>query len=302
MRQLTGRQRRAALALAVLAVAFCTLDVVAGRFDGARGGVQGVLGALYRGTDPVLGPARRWVQGLPGAGRDADTIASLRAQVAGLQRAQTDTAAERATRAALSRLQLQASRGGYAVLPARVTAIGPAGGFDWTVVLDAGSADGIRIGQTVISGPAVVGRVVRVSASSATVLLLADARSGIGARDRATGELGTVTGSGPRHLTWAPLDPAARIRTGATLVTGPAGSTSYVPGLMVGTVDSVSTTPGGGTVARVEPAVKASRLDVLGVIRPNRTGPPRPALTPGPGNRPGGYWNPASSSVLGSTR
>src|SRR6266545_4334933 len=78
MRRLTRRQRRAAIALALVAAAFIALDLTGSGLDGAHGGVRGALGALYRGTDGALGPVRRFVQGVPGAGSNQGTIDRLR--------------------------------------------------------------------------------------------------------------------------------------------------------------------------------------------------------------------------------
>ena len=60
MRRLTRRQRTAALVLAVLALCFITLDLGGGGLRSAHTGVRGTLGALYRGTDAMLGPVRRF--------------------------------------------------------------------------------------------------------------------------------------------------------------------------------------------------------------------------------------------------
>src|SRR4051794_41061594 len=78
MRRLSARQRLAAAVLAVVAIAFGALDVAGSGLAGAHGGVRGGLGALYRGTDGVLGPVRRFVQGIPTAGSNRDTIDRLR--------------------------------------------------------------------------------------------------------------------------------------------------------------------------------------------------------------------------------
>ena len=63
MRRLTRRQRMAAIVLAVVALCFITLDLGGGSLQGAHSGVRGALGSLYRGTDTVLGPVRRWFTG-----------------------------------------------------------------------------------------------------------------------------------------------------------------------------------------------------------------------------------------------
>lgn len=280
MRELTGRQRRAAIALTVVALLFCAFDAVGAPFQGARDGVQGYLGALYRGTDAVLGPPRRWVQALPHAGRDAATTAALRRQVADLQRSTSSRRQDDATRKAVAKLQLQANRGGYRVMPARVVAMGPDGGFDWTVILDAGAGDGVKLDQSVLAGAALVGRVIRVSPTSSTVLLAADPGSGVGVRDQNGGQVGVVTGRGISGSTYSPLDPAATPRVGDELVTGPRNGSSYIAGLAVGRVTTVQRRPDGSWSARVAPSIDPSTLDVVGVILVGGRSAPRPTLSP----------------------
>ena len=281
MKRLTRRQRRAALALAVVAMLFIASDALGASYAEARGGVQGFFGALYRGTDSVFTPARRWIQALPHLGRDATTIARLRAQVATLQRQNANLVDAGGAGAQLRQLQIQATRGGYSVVPARVIAIGPGAGFDWTVTLDAGGNDKIKVGQTVIAGASLLGRVVRVAPTSSTVLLAADPGSGVGARDQRNGQLGVVTGQGSGGFSFRPLDPNAAPRVGDVLVSGPARTSTYVPGLTVGTVSSVETAPTGAVTAAVKAAVAPTSLDIVGVVLVGGASGPRAPLRPG---------------------
>ncbi len=200
--------------------------------------------------------------------------------MAELQRSTSAAAATARTATQLATLQLQATRGGYRVLPARVTAIGPDGGFDWTVTLDAGSADGIKVDQTVIAGADLVGRVISVSSSSATVLLAADPGSGVGVRDGRTGQVGVVTGHGTSGFTFTGLDPNVLPKKGDVLVSGPSGASTYVAGLTVGTVTSVALGLNGSIVATVTPAISPTTVDLVGVVLVGGRTVPRPAVTP----------------------
>lgn len=282
MRTFTSRQRRAAIALAVVAILFTAFDVAGAPFAGARGGVQGFFGGLYRGTDAVLGPARAWVGELPRLGTDRATIADQRAQIATLRRAGVARGRDASTAKAVARLQLQADRGGYRVLPAHVIAIGPAGSFDWTVVLDAGRRDGIGVDQTVISGPDLVGRIVRVSSTTATVLLAADPGSGVGVRDERSEQIGIARGRGLSGYAFTGLNPVQSPKVGDVLVTGPARKTTYVPGLTVGTVTGTELQLDATTQATVHASVSPTTLDLVGIVLVGGTRSPRPALNPSP--------------------
>ena len=280
MRTFTSRQRRAAVALAVVAVLFAAFDVVSAPFAGARGGVQGFFGGLYRGTDSVFGPARTWVARVPRLSADRATIAAQQARIAALERAAASRGQSATTAREVARLQLQANRGGYRVLPAHVIAVGPAGSFDWTVVLDAGRRDGLRLEQSVLSGPDLVGRIVRVSTSSATVLLAADPGSGVGVRDQRSAQIGIARGRGLAGYAFTGLNPVLPPKVGDLLVTGPAGKSTYVAGLTVGTVTGIHVQLDGTTQATVRPAVSPTTLDLVGVALVGGTHAPRSALAP----------------------
>lgn len=282
MRQLTKRQRVAALVLSVLAAGFIALDLTGGALRSSHAGVRGSLGALYRGTDAVIGPVREFVQGVPHAGSNADHVRTLRHQVAELQHQLAARSADAQSSAELARLQLAADAGGYRVLPARVVAIGPGAGFDWTVTVDVGSANGVRVGQTVTDGNGLVGRVLHADASSAVVLLAADPGTGIGVRDLRTNQVGVATGRGTSGFSLVMLDPSAQVKPGDRLVTGPTGSTTYIAGLAVGTVRAVRTSADGTSSADVSATTSPSTVDLVGVILVGGSpADPRPALTPG---------------------
>jgi rod shape-determining protein MreC len=266
VRRLTRRQRIAAIVLAVLAVCFITLDLGGGGLRGAHSGVRGTLGALYRGTDTVLGPVRRWAQGLPSAGSSQARIDELEHENAVLRGRLARVRTDQRTARAVTALQRAAAGLNRSVLPARVIAFGPGEGFDWTVTIDVGQRDGVRTGQSVIDGADLVGRVLHSDSSSAVVLLAADPGSGVGARDERTGEIGTVTGSGTAGLVFAPLRPHVQVAAGDELVTGPSAASSYVAGLAIGTVRYVRTSASGSVLAAVTPAVSPTTLDVVGVI------------------------------------
>src|SRR3954454_20606693 len=137
MRRLTRRQRISALVLAAVALCFITLDLGGGALRDAHTGVRGTLGALYRGTDAVLGPVRRWVQGVPSAGTNHKRIEELRQANAKLQGRIDRLEADRRDGDRLAALRDAARSSGNRLLPARVIALGAGQGFDWTVTLDA---------------------------------------------------------------------------------------------------------------------------------------------------------------------
>jgi rod shape-determining protein MreC len=178
-------------------------------------------------------------------------------------------------------------QGGFTVLPATVTGLGPSLGFEWTVTVDAGRADGIKPDQTVVDGDGLVGRVKEVRDGSSTVVLAVDPGSAVGVRVAGGNALGVAAGNGLGPLTYTPLDPATRVKVGDRLLTGPYGGSTYVAGLPVGEVTAVSGDPGApAREATVTPYVSFASLDLVGIVLAAPRADPRDKLLPSPQPRP----------------
>ena len=151
--------RRTRIVLAVLLLVsftLITLDV--------RGGDSGPIGAIRSATGTVFGPVQRAVAAVyepvrhffGGLGHDEQArLVQLEKQNADLTlRLRTSQYAE--SRAAeLDALLKVAGLGQYRIVPAQVIAVGPAQGFAWTALLDAGTPgwsqgrhDGYQRGRT----------------------------------------------------------------------------------------------------------------------------------------------------------
>ena len=127
-------------------------------------------------------------------------------------------------------------------MPARVIAFGPGQGFDWTVTIDIGRSSGVAVDQTVTSAAGLVGRVVHADASTRGRAARRRSRARVsGVRDTRSGELALATGAGSGGFTVTPLAPTADLRVGDQLETGPAGSSTFAVGLLLGTITAVHT-------------------------------------------------------------
>ena len=175
----------------------------------------------------------------------------------------------------------------YTMTPARVIGIGGAQSFSHTVTIDAGTADGVRTDMTVLNGTGLVGRVVRTTQGTATVLLIGDRNSTVGGRLNSSMALGFVSGRGDvtGTLDYKLVDPKARPKVGDRIVTwGSSGNAPYVPGVPIGVVTSVSPNEGAlGSTATIKPYVDPTRIDTVGVVTGPPARPPRPQIT-GKGN------------------
>ena len=147
--------------------------------------------------------------------------------------------------------------------PAFITArvIGDAGGaFVRTVLLNAGSDDGVRVGQAAVNAEGLVGRVVEAGRRSARVLLLTDLNSRVPVVVEQTRVPAILAGDNSYHPSLAFTPVNAVFEPGERIVTSGHGG-MLPPGLPVGEV--VSTVDG---VARVRPYVEWSSLEYLRVL------------------------------------
>jgi rod shape-determining protein MreC len=163
---------------------------------------------------------------------------------------------------------------GRALVPARVVAYGSSQAFSDTVTIDAGSAAGLGPDMTVVNNDGLVGRVLRVTRTTATVLLILDADSIVGGRVGDSMEIGFVDGRGgvgeDRGLDLRLVDDAVVPERHETVLTwGSAGAGPYVSGIPIGRVKDVYSSVRETTQrAVVEPFVDFSSLDVVGVVVP----------------------------------
>jgi len=173
---------------------------------------------------------------------------------------------------------------GYSLVPARVVALGPSQSFSRTVTIDAESKAGLRPDLTVVNDDGLVGRVLRVTRTTATVLLIVDADSVVGGRVGRSMEVGFVTGrgvlGGDGRLDLELVDDTAIPGKGDAVVTwGSQGGGPYVSGVPIGEVTTVySSLRETAQRAVVDPYVDFGALDLVGVVVPSGTASDRSVI------------------------
>lgn len=281
--------RRTRIALAVLVVAsltFVILDLRGGDgpMSSARSAISAVTGVVQKGASTVFSPITSAGDWWSTWRNQAGQIEELQRENSELRTLVRESENDRARADELDALLRVASVGRYRVVPAEVIAVGPAQDFAWTVTIDAGSLDGIERDMSVINGDGLVGRVIKVNQTNATVLLLVDASSSVGGRVATTEEIGIVSGTGRQDsLDFQLLDPLAELVIGDALVTfGSRDGRPYVPGVPIGEVVDITGTAGQLTrIATIRPFANVSRLSVVGVVvRPPRDDPRDSVLPP----------------------
>jgi rod shape-determining protein MreC len=278
------------LALLILAsFALITLDArrsPTSPVEPLRSAAAALFGPLESGATSAVEPVQSLHDRFGEIDRLTEENERLKAENSTLNSQLRTTEYARRRAAELDRLLKVAGLGGYTVVPARVIGIGPAQSFTRTVTIDAGTADGVRADMTVLNGDGLVGRVVRASADTATVLLITDAGSTVGGRLEGTMSLGFVSGSGDvgsgATLDFSLVDLRARPAVGDRLVTwGSRGNAPYVAGVPIGEVVAAGPAQGTlGSTAVVRPYVDATRLDTVGVVVGPPVRNPRDAVLP----------------------
>jgi rod shape-determining protein MreC len=166
---------------------------------------------------------------------------------------------------------------GYSLVPARVVGLGASQSFSSTVTIDAGSDAGLRPDLTVVNNDGLVGRVLRVTRSTATVLLIVDSDSVVGGRVGRSMEVGFLHGRGALgddgRLDLELVDHTAVPAKHDTVVTwGSQAGGPYISGVPVGTVTSVySSLRETSQRAVIDPFVDFGSLDLVGVVVPSGT-------------------------------
>jgi len=273
-----GAPKRPTIVALLLA---CAVLLVLDRTGPALTPVRRLVGEVYGPLESATSTLARPVTSVPEwfhtQGALRDRIDGLESDNAALRQQVASAGFDRNKLAEYEGLTSAAQNIGYAVVPARVVAYGASQSFSRTVTIDAGSTSGIAPDMTVLNASGLVGRVLRVTRSTATVLLIADADSVVGGRVGDSMEVGFVHGAGvlgrSGRLDLELLDQTVVPAKGDTVVTwGSSKGAPYVAGVPIGVVDSVYASVRDSTQrARITPMVDFTSLDVVGVAVPSGT-------------------------------
>jgi rod shape-determining protein MreC len=276
----------ALLVLACLTV--ITLDARSSSpLDPLRSAVGNVVGPMETASATALRPftdvsgALRTNHGL------REDVARLEAENSRLRGQVATAPLDQKRLAELDGLTRTVADTGYSLVAARVVAMGPLQSFSRTVTIDAGTSSGIHEDMTVLNSDGLVGRVVRATRSTATVVLIVDTDSVVGGRLGTSLEVGFLRGRGSAddtgRLELDLVDSSVEPSKDDVVVTwGSKDGVPYVAGIPIGRVESVVSSPRQSTRhAVIRPFVDFTALDVVGVVVPKGTQGDRPVLTAG---------------------
>lgn len=279
----TRNTRLLVVALVALSLAIITVDY--------REGATGPLAAMGRGAQAFMAPLQ---QGVTSATRPVGNFFSGLAHLPSLEQENRDlrdqVAALQAQAAAYGQTQqqLQQLRNllglQQSLSPDSVSAVVISNGlsnFHYTMTIDKGSDDGIRMCQPVVTGspdaPMLVGQVVSVSPISSEVRLLIDRDFAVPGQLATSKVTGLVAGQGDEDLQMQDIPPGTKFAEGDTPeyvytvtydIRGEHGR--YPPGLLIGQVSSVHEASNAlDTDVSVKPAVDFSALEFALVLQTN---------------------------------
>jgi rod shape-determining protein MreC len=276
MRDQHKRPSTSVLVLLLLAsFTLITLDVRGGD-DSPVDPLRSVAGQLFGPVEEATATVVRPFQAVPEffttTGELRTEVERLEAENAALRGRLATSVVDRNRAAELDGLLQSSSSTGYALVPARVVAVGPAQSFSRTVTIDAGTSSGVRPDMTVLNNEGLVGRVLRADRSTATVLLIIDRDSVVGGRLGSTMEVGFLRGRGgigdDGRLDLDLVDNAVTPGRDDVLVTwGSENGAPYVAGVPIGRVTSVYSSPRQlSKRAVIDPFADFSSLDLVGVV------------------------------------
>jgi rod shape-determining protein MreC len=259
------------------AATLITLDHQSDLLDPVRGAVGEAVGPLESGAAAVVRPVAAVPEWFRSRAELRHDVATLRSQNDDLRGQLERSGYDRNRLAEYDRLTSLAAATGRVLVPARVIGWGAQQSFSRTVTIDAGSRAGLTTDLTVVNGEGLIGRVIRVTANTATVLLVMDPESVVGGRVGSSMELGFLRGRGvvgaSGRLDLDLVDTSALPARGDVVVTwGSAGGAPYVSGVPVGRVTKVyDSLRDSSRRAVIEPFVDFSALDLVGVVVPPGT-------------------------------
>ncbi|MBD8868926.1 rod shape-determining protein MreC [Nocardioides donggukensis] len=275
------RPSRSLLAVLVLAAAtMITLDYRGGDdspLEPARAWAGEAFGPVEAATAGAVRPFAAVPEWFRSRQDLRDDVARLSSENAELRRTVNGTDLDRNRLAEYDGLTRAASDTGYALVPARVVGYGPGQSFSHTVTIDAGTDAGVRADMTVVNNDGLVGRVVRASSSTATVVLAVDSESVVGGRLGSSMEIGFLRGRGMvgerGRLDLDLVDDSVVANQGDVVSTwGSRGGAPYVSGIPIGKVTAIFSSPRETSRrAVVAPLVDFTALDLVGVVVPPGT-------------------------------
>jgi rod shape-determining protein MreC len=244
------RRRIVVAVLLLLSVALLTAyfrESDSGVAHSVQGAVLTVVSPLQSGTATATKPFRdawNWVGDLFSAKSENKALKTEVQQLrAGLSRELTTQSENEQLRALLDFQEDHVFPKDVTMVTARVVDRSTSAWYS-TAIINAGSSDGVDVYDPVVNGQGLVGRVTKVSANAAQVLLVTDQESFVDSMIEPGGAEGNaqgiVSGSVTGDVTLEYVDRNEKVKVGQHIVTSGRNGSVFVRGIPIGQVESVS--------------------------------------------------------------
>lgn len=236
------RKRRNIIVLAILtAVTLMTFSYQGfGPLASVRSAIQAMFSPVVTGSDNVTKPGTNVWTAVTEYGSLKAEHEELKEEVERLRSAKIASAAAQETlHALLDEVDID-YLGGAETLIARVLAQ-PGNFASYSLELERGSSDGVRVGMPVVSSSGLIGRITEVAHRSSKVRLIEHPDFPLGIRIVGTGDVALARGGGigSELVVTEGLNAKSDITAGDYVVTSGIEGSSYPPDLAVGIVTSV---------------------------------------------------------------
>lgn len=135
-----------------------------------------------------------------------------------------------------------------------------------TILIDKGTAHGIKKKMAVVNSQGLVGRVIETSQTTSRVILLLDAESRVSALLQKSRDLGVVEGDGSPYLRMTHIDRQSSVKMDERVLSSGFGGI-YPKGVPIGTIEMVGTEKNGLELfAVIKPFVNFSKLEEVLVM------------------------------------
>jgi rod shape-determining protein MreC len=258
-----------------------------------RGGQSGPLELAGRGALNVIGPMQqavaRVVHPIGAFFSGLAHIASLESENHHLQD-EVQGLRNEAVRGRLAESQnkelrdLMRIQGQLGLRGINATVIGQSpSNFEWSIVIDVGSAQGVKADEPVVSADGLVGHISEVGLHWSKVTLIIDPSSSVAGRLAGSGDTGLVLGNRTKDMIMTMVSPGADVGPAEAVVTAGYRGGLYPGGILIGVVSHVAPAQGAlSKVVSVQPVVDFSSLEFVTVV--TGTKPiSNPSATPSPG-------------------
>jgi len=268
--RLLERPRVTLAVLILLSVSLITINFNATRFHigSLKAVVADVVNPTRSALDTVFRPLANAYHGVVQYPADQREIAQLKSKLGVIQRSHFENVGALNALTQLSRLTKLPFATTLTSTPAEVIQMTPSN-LQLTFVINRGSVNGVAVGNPVVGDAGLVGRVVQVTSTTSTVLMLTDPSSTVGVRIPKSGQVGAAVGQGTgRSLMVNLVVPGTHIRRGAVLVTSGLQGELFPPGLPVVRVTQVSNPSGDLQESiRAVPLVNYAALQYVSVLK-----------------------------------